>query len=263
MTETHRKLDKKQRELGTFLLKKVNKALRQYRMIEDGDRIVVAVSGGKDSLTLLRLLQVNKKNVPVSYDIVAVHVESDFRCAGCVHQETLERIFKNEGTEYSFEQIRITVDEDGQRRAPNCFWCSWNRRKALFLTAQRLGCNKVAFGHHADDVAETTLLNLFYHGRMETMEPKVVFFEGEIILIRPLVFVPESEIIRFAKESGFPSQLCKCPNSFTSKRARMKEILRTIEKECPKAKINLYKALEKKMKVFENRGVRSSVIKYY
>lgn len=230
--------------LAFYLLKKINKALRHYSMIEDGDRIVVAVSGGKDSLSLLKLLQLRKRTDSQKYDLVAVHVQSDYRCAGCAHRETLERIFEEYGIQFAFEQIRVTVTEDGTRRAPTCFWCSWNRRKALFLTAQRLGCNKVAFGHHADDVAQTTLLNLFYHGRLETMEPKVVFFDGKITVIRPLVYVPEREVIRFAKANNFPSQLCRCPNSFTSKRTRMKEVLRTVEKECPKVKINLSKAIE-------------------
>ncbi|UCE17976.1 MAG: hypothetical protein JSV84_14080 [Gemmatimonadota bacterium] len=233
--------------LAHNLFKKFNKALRHYHLIDNGDRILVAVSGGKDSLTLLRLLQLDQGKIPVSFDLVAVHVESDFRCAGCVHKEILRKLFKSVNIEFSFEQIRMTLDKDGKRRTPNCFWCSWNRRKALFLAAQRLGCNKVAFGHHADDVAETTLLNLFFHGRLETMEPKVLFFKGKITVIRPLVFVPEREILRFAKESGFPSQLCQCPNNLTSKRARMKEILKSIEKECPKAKVNLYKAVENKM----------------
>jgi tRNA 2-thiocytidine biosynthesis protein TtcA len=245
MTENNKKSDRIQNRLAYYLLKKVNKALRQCHMIEDGDRILVAVSGGKDSLTLLRLLQLNKENTSFSYDLVAVHVESDFRCEGCIHRGILEHIFQDEGIEYSIEQIHIPLDDDGKQYVPNCFWCSWNRRKALFLAAHRLGCNKVAFGHHADDVAETTLLNLFFHGRLETMEPKVVFFNGVFTVIRPLVFVPESEILRFAKESGFPSQLCQCPNSLTSKRTRMKEVLKSIERECPKAKINLYKAVGK------------------
>ena len=244
MTEGQQRKDMNPDKLSYYLLKKVNKALHCYQMIEEGDRIVVAVSGGKDSLTLLKLFLLNQKKYSISYDLVAVHVVSDFRCAGCAHRETLKRIFQDEGIEHSFEKIQVAIGEDGSGRTPTCFWCSWNRRKSLFLTAQRLGCNKVAFGHHADDVAETTLLNLFYHGRLETMEPKVAFFGGKITVIRPLVFVPESEIVRFARESEFPSQLCQCPNSYTSKRARMKEILKSVEKECPKVKVNLYKAVE-------------------
>ena len=246
--------EKMQNRLAYFLLKKVNKALYAYQMIENGDRVVVAVSGGKDSLTLLRLLQLAMRTIPVAFDLVAVHVESDFQCTECGHRETLERLFRNEGFEYSFEQIQVTIGEDGKGRTPDCFWCSWNRRKTLFLTAQRLRCNKIAFGHHADDVAETTLLNLFYHGRLETMKPKVRFFGGKITVIRPLVFVPEKEIARYAKACRFPSYTCRCPNSFTSKRARMKEILKTVERVCPKVKANLLKAIENEMAVVSNEG---------
>lgn len=247
-----------QDRLAYYLLKKVNKALYRYQMIEDGDRIVVAVSGGKDSLTLLKMLQLKKKTIPVAYDLVAVHVESDFQSGDSGHRERLEQLFRDEGLEYSFEQIQMTVGEDRKRRTSDCFWCSWNRRKALFLAAQRLDCNKVALGHHADDVAETTLLNLFYHGRLETMEPKVHFFGGTITVIRPLVFVPEREIVRFASESRFPSQSCRCPNRNTSKRARMKEWLSTLEKECPRVKMNLCKAVENHVRHVRN-GEREAV----
>jgi len=258
MTGTGKTAGADQERLAYNLLKRVSKALPHYSMIEDGDRIVVAVSGGKDSLTLLRLLRLGRESGAAKYDLVAVHVESDFRCSGCAHRETLERVFEDEGVEFGFEHITVTVGADGKQRAPTCFWCSWNRRKALFLAAERHGCNKVAFGHHADDVAETALLNLFYHGRLETMEPKVVFFDGKITVIRPLVYVPEREISRFAKAGGFPSQLCRCPNSLTSERARMKEILKTVEEECPRVKINLYKAIENRMGSTRNGETKHS-----
>ena len=175
MIREDRMIETKQDQLAHYLLKKVNKAIRIYGMIEDGDRIVVAVSGGKDSLTLLRLLRLDKNSTAIDYDLVGVHVESDVQNSGCCHLERLEKLFRDEGVDYSFEQIQVTPGEDGKHRRSDCFRCSWNRRKALFLAAQRLGCNKVAFGHHADDVAETTLLNLFFHGQLETMEPKVNF----------------------------------------------------------------------------------------
>jgi len=128
---------------------------------------------------------------------------------------------------------------------PSCFWCAWNRRKGLFQTAHELGCNKVAFGHHADDVAQTTLLNLFYQGRLETMEPKVEFFEGVITVIRPLVYVPEKEIVRFAQAAGFPLQGVACPHAVTSRRTKMARLLRQIETECPQVKVNLFRAVRR------------------
>jgi len=115
----------------------------------------------------------------------------------------------------------------------------------LDLAADRLGCNKVAFGHHADDVAETTLLNLLYHGRLETMEPRVEFFGGRFTVIRPLIYVPKKELARFAQASGFPPPPAPCPNSRTSKRARMAELLREIERDHPKAKMFLWRAVQR------------------
>jgi tRNA 2-thiocytidine biosynthesis protein TtcA len=133
--------------------------------------------------------------------------------------------------------------EEAERREPSCFWCAWNRRKAVFQTAHELGCNRVAFGHHADDIAQTTLLNLFYHGRLETMEPKVAFFEGLLTVIRPLVYVFESEILRFARAAGFPQEQVTCPNAVTSHRAKMGQILKQVEQVCPHAERSLFRAV--------------------
>lgn len=231
-------------KLAFYLLKKVNKAVRDYDLIKEGDRIVVAVSGGKDSLSLLKLLKVRQPLVRESYQLVAVHVQSDLDCGGYVPREELEMLFQTEGVEYSFEEVSLVGEGEQGAEQPNCFWCSWNRRKALFLAADRLRCNKVAFGHHADDVAQTTLLNLLYHGRLQTMEPKVPFFGGKITVIRPLVYVPEKELARFARACGFPAGDAPCPTSLTSKRARMKDLLRGIEKECPQVKVNLLRAVQ-------------------
>ena len=225
------------KRLAFFLLKKVNKAVRDYDMIRDGDRVAVAVSGGKDSLTLLKLLNLRRRYVPQEYHLVAVNVQSDYQCAAHATREELKDIFEAEGVEYSFEEM------DAPEEDLNCFRCAWNRRKALFLATHRLGCNKLAFAHHADDVAQTTLLNLFYQGRLETMEPRVEFFGGLITVIRPLVYVPEKEIVRFAKACNFPLHAQECPIGRNSKRAKVKEILREIEKDCPEVKINLFRAV--------------------
>jgi tRNA 2-thiocytidine biosynthesis protein TtcA len=120
------------------------------------------------------------------------------------------------GLEYAFREITI-MDSEGAE--PGCFWCAWNRRKALFQTAHEMGCNKVAFGHHADDIAQTTLRNLFYQSRLRTMEPKVEFCDGVITLIRPLAYIPEKEIVRFAQAAGLPVQPPTCAHAHTTRRA--------------------------------------------
>jgi tRNA 2-thiocytidine biosynthesis protein TtcA len=229
-----------------FLLKKVNKGIRDYDLIEDGDRIAVAVSGGKDSLSLLKLLNVRRRAVRERYDLVAVHATSSLSCGASLARPQLEEFLREEGVEYSFEDPSLADREDKRAELADCFSCSWKRRKTLFLAAHRLGCNKLAFGHHADDVAHTTLMNLFFHGRLETMEPRVSFFGGKIIVIRPLIYVPEKELARFARTCGLPVSGAQCPMGMTSKRARMAAVLRAVERDCPQAKVNLFRAVRKR-----------------
>jgi len=231
--------------LAYWLTKRINKANRDIDLIADGDRIAVAVSGGKDSLTLLELLYRRQRSVPTEYTLVPVHVASDWSCSDQDQRGWLERYFQSLGLDYAFREIVIMRNKKGDPQEPGCFWCAWNRRKALFQTAHELGCKKVAFGHHADDIAQTTLLNLFYHGRLATMEPKVEFFDGVITVIRPLAYVPEKEIVRFARAAGFPSVRISCPHAATSQRTKMAQLLRQIEEECPQVKINLFRAVRR------------------
>ena len=227
-----------------YLLRKVNKAIRDYDMIHGEDRIAVAVSGGKDSLSLLKLLAHRRSSVPERYDLLVIHVESDLGCGEHIRRRQLERIFQEQALGYSFGQVALAEQERHLAHPPSCFSCSWNRRKAFFQAAHRLGSRMVVLGHHADDIAQTTLLNLVYHGRLETMEPKVSLFGGELAVVRPLAYVPEKELVRFARACGFPSEAAPCRGSLTSKRTRMKELLRTLQRECPHVKVNLFRAVQ-------------------
>ena len=225
--------------VGYYISNRIGRAIADYKLIEDKDRILVAVSGGKDSLTLLKLLNERKKWAPIKYELIAIHIETDYKCAGCVHTKVLTKFFEDNKIEYHFEKIKIL----DKVRKTTCFWCSWNKRKALFRAADRLGCNKVAFGHHKDDIVETLLLNLFYHGEYSAMNARQELFGGRIVLIRPLCYVEEEYTKKFAKEANFPSQLCRCPNSQISKRRMMKDILKDIEKDCSYVKKNLFRSI--------------------
>jgi tRNA 2-thiocytidine biosynthesis protein TtcA len=130
--------------------------------------------------------------------------------------------------------------------------CTWNRRKALFAATQKLGCNVVAFGHHADDLAQTTLLNLIYHGKVETMAPAREFFAGSIRLVRPLCYTAEKDLRRFARLCGFPPPPPDCPQSATSRRAQVKDLLRLAENGCKDARINLLRAGLKGISLLDN-----------
>lgn len=227
--------------VGNYISTRIGRAIQDYKLIEDKDRILVAVSGGKDSLTLLKLLNERKKWAPVSYELRAMHVETDFRCGGCVHTKVLKKFFEDIGVKYHFKKVKVL---DGNRRT-SCFWCSWNRRKALFLAADRFGCNKIALGHHKDDIVETLLLNIFYHGEFAAMNPRQELFGGKVTIIRPLCYVEEENMRKFAKESGFPSQMCRCPNADMSKRRLMKEFVKKMERDCKYVKTNIFKSISR------------------
>ncbi len=200
---------------------RIGQAVKNYNLIEAGDKILVAVSGGKDSLTLLHLLAKIRTWAPVHFDLVAIHIRTDFQCGGCVHENYLSTLFEKLGIPHLFKHIKV-LDE---HKKTNCFWCAWNRRKTLFTTAQELGCNKLAFGHHKDDIAETVLMNLVFNGNISTMNPRQELFKGKLVLIRPLCYVEESMIAHYARQSGFQTAMCRCPFSSDSKRKYIKQFI--------------------------------------
>lgn len=225
-------------KLTFYLLKNVNKAIREFDMIADGDRVAVAVSGGKDSRSLLHLLRARQRTVQERYDLVALHVEAEV--AGYPRlRPVLEPWFRELGVDYAFVPLELPP---GEPLPLDCFRCSWNRRKALFLRAYELGCNKLAFGHHADDAAYTTLLNLFYSGRLETMMPRGQFFDGQIILIRPLIYLEERQLGQLARALGFSLGEGGCPLSHSGKRAWVKEWLRQAGADYRQIRTNLWRA---------------------
>lgn len=226
-------------KLAYWLLKDINRAIREYGMIADGDRVAVALSGGKDSLSLLRLLDLRRQSVPEHYELVAVHVLGDARGPDTPAHPPLEAWLRESGISYVIEPLRLPADE---ALPLGCQRCTWNRRRVLFETAQRLGCNVVAFGHHADDLAQTTLLNLLYSGRVETMAPRRAYFGGLLRLVRPLCYSAEADIRRYARACEFPSPPPDCPQSDHSRRKMARDLLTQAEKDCRSARLNLLRA---------------------
>jgi tRNA 2-thiocytidine biosynthesis protein TtcA len=225
-------------KLTFYLLKNVNKAIREFDMIADSDRVAVAVSGGKDSRSLLHLLRARQQTVAEKYRLTALHVEANIPGYPFL-RPVLEPWFREMGVEYAFVPLELPPDEP---LPLDCFRCSWNRRKALFLKAHELGCNKLAFGHHADDALHTTLLNLFYSGRLETMAPSVDFFDGRITVIRPLIYVEERQLDQLARALAFPRDEMSCPTNRTSKRTWIKEWLRHAGPDYRQIRTNLWRA---------------------
>jgi tRNA 2-thiocytidine biosynthesis protein TtcA len=223
-----------------YISKGIGRAIMDYKMLADGDKIAVAVSGGKDSLTLLRLLIDRQAFVPIKYDLIALHIDMGYPKS---ISRKLERYFKKLGVKYQI--IKSDILKKTDKSKINCFWCSWNRRKELFIAANKLGCTKIALGHHMDDIVETILLNLFFRGETSAMVPKQELFKGKITLIRPLAYVEERLIRRFAKEVKLGHDTCVCAHSITSNRTRISRIIQGLEKISPDIKKNIFRSVKR------------------
>lgn len=219
-------------------MRDVNRAVRDFDLIADGDRIAVGVSGGKDSRTLLDLL-VRGVDIPGSYEVVAVHIDGS---AVGLPDATGQLVpwFEALGIEHRIKPLDVPVDEP---LPMDCFRCAWNRRKSLFFAADELGCNKVAFGHHADDAAVTTLMSLMYKGQVETLKPALDFFQGRFLVMRPLIYLAESDIVRYARACGWSSSpVPSCPAGEDSRRVKIERFMATFPKrEHEQIRTNLWR----------------------
>jgi len=225
---------------GFYISKTIGKAIGDYGMISDGDKIAVAVSGGKDSLTLLDILMRRQSFAPVKYDLLAIHIDLGYPRS---FARDIEKYFKKIKVPYHIEKSDAL--KGNKKKDISCFWCSWNRRKLLFQAADRLGFRKVALGHHKDDIAETILLNLFFHGEISAMSPRQELFDGKIVIIRPLAYVEEHLIQRFTRQMRFPKIDCACPNADTSRRATVAKVIRGIKRICPEIKTNIFRSVKR------------------
>jgi tRNA 2-thiocytidine biosynthesis protein TtcA len=227
---------------ASYLLKSVAQACKEFGLLVEGDRVAVAVSGGKDSRALLDLLLRYRGRVPFSYELVALHIAGNSVGFTDLRPE-LEPWFRELGVEYQFAPLELPPEE---ALPLDCFRCSWNRRKALFTAAVKLGCNKLAFGHNADDAATTTLLNLLFNGRLETMAPRVEFFDGAVTVIRPLIYLPEKELARYGRAAGFPDSPA-CPQGLASRRAQIKAFLHQFGRDENQIRVNIWRAARRAM----------------
>ena len=216
-----------------YLNRKVARADRELGLLHEGDHVLVAVSGGKDSLVMLEVLARRLAWHHVQYRLTVCHVESGHCPPGCGYAAILGEQCAGLGVPLRVVQAE-PLDTHGSRRPaatstePSpCFLCSWRRRKALFLTAREAGCNLVALGHHKDDLAQTLLLNLLWQGRHETMPVRRAMFGGELTIIRPLALVDESQVARVCRLGGLAVHTCICPHAAASKRETAAELIRS------------------------------------
>ncbi len=197
-------------KLETRINRAVGRAIGDFDLISEGDRILVAISGGKDSWALLHILNEMRKRAPVNFTLVAVNIDQGY--AG-FRQDIVEDYVQSRGYEYSMEYFNIAkiLNEKTAPGSTPCALCSRLRRGALYGLAEKHKCNKIALGHHLDDVIETFLLNSFFVGRLASMAPKLLSDDGKNTVIRPLVYVSENEIKAYVKKMSFPVVCCQCP----------------------------------------------------
>jgi tRNA 2-thiocytidine biosynthesis protein TtcA len=222
----------------------VGKAIADFSLIEKGDRIAVAVSGGKDSYTMLLLLEDLRRRAPVPFELVAVNIDSGYPG---YRTDVIEDFFRKNGFSYRMvpSEHYAIIKEKRRPGSSYCSICSRLKRGALYETAQSMGCNKLALGHHQDDFIETLLLNQFFVGSLKSMSASMLADNGIITVIRPLVYLAEEDISTFSREAELPVVCCCCPVCGTAdmQRKRMKRLLKELQADIPHVKSSLLKAL--------------------
>lgn len=229
--------------LEKSLLQHVGKAVHDFSLIEEGDRIMVAISGGKDSYTMLHLLRVLQRRAPVKFDLIAVNLDqghpgfpADVLRGWLEKNEYPHRLLKEDTYSIVLDKLK-----PGQTQ---CSLCSRLRRGILYTAAVDMGCTKVALGHHRDDLIHTFLLNQFFAGTTATMPPKLKSNDGRNTVIRPLAYAPETEIARFAELMEFPIIPCDlCGSQENLKRKRVKRLVDELAKEIPMLRSSLLSAM--------------------
>ncbi|MCP3943371.1 MAG: tRNA 2-thiocytidine(32) synthetase TtcA [Desulfobacteraceae bacterium] len=227
--------------LKKSLRRAVGKAVHDWDMIADKDRILIGISGGKDSQTLLQVLFSLQKRAPVKFDIIPVHIDPGFDDSFVKELETYV------GT--NFYPLRVEYTDYGVRahskenRENPCFLCARLRRNRLFEIAEELDCKKIALGHNKDDIIETLFINIFYSGKIGTMKPRQSFFNGKLDIIRPLAYVEKKDVVSFSRMCGFPEFVNNCPSANMTKRGEIRQMLETLYKQNKHIKGNIFRAM--------------------
>ena len=225
------------------LLSYVRRAVDDYGMIEEGDRIAVGVSGGKDSLTLLAALAGLKRFYPKKFELVAITEDMGFEGSDwSAVAEFCERL----GVEYKIEKTDIAkIVFDIRKESSPCSLCAKMRRGALNGSAKKFGCNKVALGHHYDDVVETFMLNLFFEGRIGCFRPVTYLSRMDVTVIRPMIYMPEKDVRAYAAAAELPVTKSLCPADGNTQREEMKQLLQELDKTNKGLKYRVFGAIQR------------------
>lgn len=222
----------------------MGKAVADFGMIQEGDRVAVAVSGGKDSYTLLLLLEELRRRAPVRFELIALNIDSGYPG---YRTGVIEGFLKERASDYRMVPTEhYTIIREKRRPGSSfCSICARLKRGTLYSVARELGCNKLALGHHRDDFIETLLLNQFFVGSLKAMSASMLADDGVTTVIRPLVYVAESDIISYSTQAKLPVVCCCCPvcGKADMQRKRMKNLLKDLEKDIPHIRNSLLKSL--------------------
>jgi tRNA 2-thiocytidine biosynthesis protein TtcA len=216
------------------------RGIHRFHMIVPGDRVLIGVSGGKDSLALSLALAMRKKWVPIDYELHALQIEWREHPLTESEKQAIDGFYAELGI--PLRRVPASICPPSFRKKFSCYTCSRNRKRLLFDEATRIGATRIALGHHLDDIAHTTLMNLFFRGEFSTMMPVQEFFGGKLSIIRPLCEVRESEVARVASRLSFPVINPRCPNADKNQRALMRDILRQASRVDRHAATNVYGA---------------------
>lgn len=237
-----RPLDKDTRIRAASLTKKIARAFFRFPMITAGDRVLVALSGGKDSLSMLYLLLRLQRSWETPFSLRALHIRSDFD--GCTADARMEEIIRGWGAEYEIIDVPI-MGRLKPGRSLNCYWCATQRRTELLRYAERENFQAIALGHHQDDILETLLMNMSYKGEISTMMPVMHYDRYPQRIIRPLCYVKEREIIEFSRRMGFSAYASSCPYGQTSKRLEARKALELLASRGEYVKDKLFESMSR------------------
>ncbi len=221
-------------------IKETGRGINEHKMFGDNEKIALGISGGKDSLAMALALSLRKKWLPINYSLQAVMINWSEYPISENYKKQLEKYFQI--LEIPFEILNYHMDPKSYDTKFNCYFCARNRRRILFDYLEKNNIQKICFGHHLDDIAETTLLNLFHRAKFETMEPVSNFFEGKIQVIRPMCRVKENTIIRLNQYLHFPILNIDCPYKEKNIRSDVKKIVTQMSKIDKLTREHIYKA---------------------
>ncbi len=223
--------------------RKVGEAIRRFSMIEEGDRLLVGVSGGKDSTSLLKILTEKQKYFPFEFEIIAAHIVTDLFERDEDMENRMDVFFDSLGVSWLRRFVNVTNAKSNAKKV-DCFYCAMQRRTAMVRLAKEKACNKIVYGHHLDDIVETLLMNMFYKAEISTMPARLELDNHDLTIIRPFCLTKESEIKTYASRTGLSTvDGPTCPYGVEGRRARIKKMITELSYEYSEIRNNLFSSL--------------------